>query len=79
MAPPDNNNYTERVAAAVAAAIQTAGTNANQVAKSTGIPQATLSRRLNGSPFHVGELDKIAKHLGVPVEQFTAPERQDAA
>jgi predicted transcriptional regulator len=77
MAPP-HNTYAERVAAAVTAAIQAAGTNANQVAKATAIPQATLSRRLNGSPFTVNELDKIARHLGVPVEQLTAPARNAA-
>jgi hypothetical protein len=77
MAPTDNT-YTQRVAAAVAAAIKTSGTTANAVAAGTGIPQATLSRRLNGSPFHVGELDKIATHLNIPVEQLTAPTRTAA-
>jgi transcriptional regulator with XRE-family HTH domain len=75
----NSDTYTERVAAAVGAAIEAAGTSANAVAKGTGIPQATLSRRLNGSPFHVGELDRIANYLGIQVEQFTAPARQDDA
>jgi transcriptional regulator with XRE-family HTH domain len=77
MAPPDT--YTQRVAAAVQAAIDQAGTTAHAVAKGTGIPQATLSRRLTGnSSFLIRELDQIAQHLHVPVEQLTAPTRNAA-
>jgi hypothetical protein len=65
--------YTEAVRVAVKEAIAQAGTTANAVAAGTGIPQATLSRRLNGSPFLVSELDLIANHLRIPVVQLTAP------
>lgn len=73
--------YTERVAAAVAAAIEQAGTSANAVAEGAGIPQATLSRRLNGhASFLIRELEQIANYLAIPVEQLASPARQvDAA
>lgn len=65
-----HNNHTEAVTAAVRAAIETAGTTANAVAKATGIPQATISRRLAGSPFTVNELGAIADHLGITLQQL---------
>jgi transcriptional regulator with XRE-family HTH domain len=67
------------VAAAVAAAIAQAGITYQAVAKGTGIPQATLHRKLNEHvSFNVRELDQIANYLGVPVEQLTAPARNAA-
>lgn len=65
-----SNNHTEAVVTAVRAAIEAAGTTANAVAKATGIPQATMSRRLTGSPFTVNELGAIADHLGVTLQQL---------
>lgn len=70
-----SDSYTEQVAAAVQSAITAAGTSVNAVARGTGIPQATLWRRVNGSPFLVSELESIARHLRIPVSHLTAPER----
>lgn len=71
-----SNSYSEQVAAAVQSAITAAGTSVNKVSTGTGIPQATLSRRINGfTPFTVSELESIAHHLGIPVEQLSAPMR----
>lgn len=77
MAPTDT--YPEAVREAVKSAIAAAGTTPNAVAAGTGIPQATLSRRMNGAPFLVSELDQIARFLGVPVEDLAAPTRKVAA
>lgn len=78
MAPPPS--YTERVAAAVAAAITEAGITYQAVAKGTGIPPATLHRKLNEhAAFNVRELEQIAMYLSIEVERLSAPARQDAA
>jgi predicted transcriptional regulator len=77
MAPTPS--YTERVAAAVAAAIAEAGITYQSVAHGSGIPPTTLHRKLNEhTAFNVRELEQIAKYLGIEVEQLTAPAR-DAA
>jgi predicted transcriptional regulator len=65
-----SNTHTEAVTAAVKSAIEAGGTTANAVAKATGIPQATMSRRLTGSPFSVNELGAIADHLGITLQQL---------
>jgi Zn-dependent peptidase ImmA (M78 family) len=69
-----NTSYPDAVAAAVRAAIDAHETTVNAVALGIGMTRNTFLRRLNGS-FTVTELDRIATHLGVPVEQFTAPRR----
>lgn len=77
MAPTPS--YTERVAAAVAAAIAAAGITYQATAKGTGIPQATLHRKLNEHvPFNARELEQIARYLGIEVETLAAPTRTAA-
>lgn len=51
------------------------------LSESTGIPIATLNRRLSSrSPFTVDELDLIAQHFGVTVaDLLTAPPRGEVA
>lgn len=51
------------------------------LSESTGIPIATLNRRLSGrTPFTVDELDLIAHHFGVSVaDLLTAPSRGEVA
>lgn len=63
---------TEQVAAAVEAAMTTAGIGKDKLAERSGIPQTTLKRRLlGGSPgFTVDELERIASALGVEPESF---------
>jgi transposase InsO family protein len=73
MAPTDT--YTESVREAVIRALAAAGASVNAVAAGTGIPQSTLSRRINGSPFTLPELHRIAEHLGIPVGQLSDPQR----
>jgi uncharacterized protein (DUF2384 family) len=73
MAPTDT--YTESVRVAVIRAIAAAGTSVNAVAAGTGIPQATMSRRVNGSPFSLPELSRIAQFLDIPVGQLSDPQR----
>ena len=56
-------------AAAVRAAIESAGLSEVEAARRAGIPQSTLSRRLLGNPpgFTVTELSLLAAVLGVEV------------
>jgi transcriptional regulator with XRE-family HTH domain len=54
-----------RVAKEVQRRITIAGISFRDLATTTGIPRATLSRRLNGmKAFDLDELDKIASVLG---------------
>jgi len=54
-------------AAAIAQVVEdlrtAAGTPEAQLSEATGIPRATLQRRLKGSPFTVTELDAVATAL----------------
>lgn len=62
------DTLTTRTAAAVSAAIEAAGQTQLGVSEATGIPRATLIRRLRGlSPFTVAELEKIAEVLDTRV------------
>jgi lambda repressor-like predicted transcriptional regulator len=68
--------FTGAVRQAVKAAIAESGATLAAVSEGTGIAQSSLSRKLNTpSPFTVTELDLIARYLGVPVEQLSAPGR----
>jgi hypothetical protein len=75
--PPKGTPYQLAVAAAVEAAIADAGTTYSKVAIATGITQPTLHRRLKVKPgsFKMEELELIADHLRIPVEQLSVPER----
>lgn len=67
------------VATHIAEAIRSAGETQMTIAQATGIPQATLSRRLNGlTPFTVAEIGAIASVLGVDYGFLAAPEAQSA-
>lgn len=73
-------SYAERVATAVRTAIADADTSLTSIASASGVPQATLTRKLTtDAPFNVRELDFIARALGIPVETFTAPQQAAAA
>lgn len=66
------NDYAKQVARVVADALERANLSQRHVAHSTGIPPATLSRRLNGvTPFVITELYSIARVLDVPVDTLT--------
>jgi lambda repressor-like predicted transcriptional regulator len=68
--------FTGAVRQAVKAAIAESGATLAAVSEGTGIAQSSLSRKLNTpAPFTVTELDLIARHLGIPVEQLSAPGR----
>ena len=64
-------------AAAVRAAIESAGLSEVEAARRAGISQSTLSRRLLGNPpgFTVAELSSLASLLGVDASSLI---RQDA-
>lgn len=73
----DTNPHTaQRVARAVAAAMEAGGWSEKALAESTGIPRVTLRRRLAGSAFNVAELAAIASVLETTVVALVA---EDAA
>ncbi|MGV3564209.1 MAG: helix-turn-helix domain-containing protein [Nocardioides sp.] len=66
MATPEQ--VSRRLAAVVSTAIQDAKRSQRSIAEETGIPIATLSRRLTGhSPFTIPEVAAIADAIGVSV------------
>lgn len=66
--PPAATTPTIRVAANVTAAMESQGIAVRTLAERTGIARMTLSRRLTGhSDFTIGELDAVARVLGVTV------------
>lgn len=59
------------IAAAVRDTLRESGVTQAELGAATGIPQATLSRRLAGlTPFNAAELGLIAAHLGLKVSDF---------
>jgi hypothetical protein len=65
-----SQHLTGTIAENVRQAISAAGKNTNRVALSTGIPLATLQRRLKGietQSFKVNELELIANDLGISI------------
>lgn len=74
----DNPSMTPAaIAAGIRAALDRAGYSVNRTAELTGIPRATLTRRLLGlSPFNTTELASIASLLGL--DDFTTLVRQSA-
>ena len=73
----DTNHHTpQRVAQAVAEAMEAGGWSEKGLAEATGIPRVTLRRRLAGSAFNVAELAAIASALGTTVTALVA---EDAA
>jgi len=73
----DTNHHTpQRVAQAVAAAMEAGDWSEKALADATGIPRVTLRRRLAGSAFNVAELAAIAAVLETTVTALVA---EDAA
>ncbi|MDR0593714.1 MAG: hypothetical protein LBG60_10765 [Bifidobacteriaceae bacterium] len=69
-----SDEVTAHVAREVAAAIARADRSCAWVAKTTGIPNTTLGRKLRGHvPFNMVELASIAEALGVPASRFVPP------
>ena len=65
--PPTYAQLAKRaaiVARRVQQAVAAAGLSQRDLAAQTGIPLATLNRRLNGSPFIITELMAVADVLG---------------
>lgn len=77
---PATPTYTEAVAFAVAKALDAAGLSAERLERATGLSSTTTRRKLNlQAPFTVTDLDVIARHLNIPVEQLSSPSRTGAA
>lgn len=67
----DNNDVTHQVATAVRERITGRGETQLRVAEVTGIPRATLMRRLSGAvPFDVDELARLAAALDCDITDF---------
>lgn len=71
----DNNEYDRRVGVLVKEALDAAGVTITRAANETGIPYATLHRKLNPNtgrvtPFNAGELHTIALLLGCTEASF---------
>lgn len=71
----------QRAAAAVIGTMHRIGVTQDELAERTGIPQATLSRRLSGRGpgLNVDELDRISYALGVPYASLTGALTEKAA
>ena len=68
------------ISRAIAAALTEAGISLRSAADTTGIPVATLSRRLNGTtPFTTTELARMASVLGVAVSDLVSGAESDGA
>ena len=73
-------HVNERIAAAASAALRSKGISQRDAAARTGIPLATLSRRLTGqSPFIVTELELIASLVDLTLSQLLAQGEGNAA
>ena len=73
-----NTDLTEWIAKTVAQAILDSGASKLEVSEKTGIPYATLSRKIKGtSDFTWRELLAIAEFLGLSPARFTPPAFRD--
>jgi lambda repressor-like predicted transcriptional regulator len=71
-----NPTYTEAVAHAVAAALDAAGVSAERLDHETGLSSTTIRRKLNLlAPFNTRDLEVIARHLQIDIEQLSSPRR----
>lgn len=62
-----------KVATLVREAMAKEGISQRALSEASGIPLATLSRRLNGhTPFDLGELYAIAPHVGFKLSRLVA-------
>lgn len=75
----DTKNYAKTVAKAVSEAIKAGGKTQVEISTKTGIPRATLARRLSGlTPFTVAELAAIATELEIPLTYLVTPTKKQA-
>ena len=65
------DSTSTRISGVVNKMLEDAGVSQKRASDTTGIPRATLIRRLSGAtPFHTTELDAIAAMLGVNVSDI---------
>lgn len=75
MIQTDNDQYDRLVGLNVRDAIEAKGLSVNAAAKASGVPQATLSRKLDGlAPFNLRELRRLAQITGRKVRSFLPAE-----
>ncbi|MFI6215682.1 helix-turn-helix domain-containing protein [Nocardia brasiliensis] len=75
-----SQTWAEEVTARVRTAIDDAGKTGLQVSIETGIPDATLSRKLRALyPLSLTDIEKIADVLGVTPDEFMPPKQVRAA
>ena len=80
--PMEATNHPNRLEAVVAARMDELGLSIRKAAEMTGIPHATLSRRLKerGEPsFTVGELMRLADLFGITVSDIMTEFEKKAA
>jgi predicted transcriptional regulator len=63
----------------VAEMLDQAGISRKRASEVTGIPRATLLRRLNGASFQILELRAIAEMLGVTIAEIVSKAERPAA
>jgi transcriptional regulator with XRE-family HTH domain len=70
---------SEEVRAHLARLLEQRGMSGRQLARETGIPQPSLSRKLRGAaPLDVDDLEAIAGALGIPVADLVTPPGDDS-
>lgn len=55
---------SKQLADTLRAAISASGKSANEIAKSTGVPQPTITRFMAGADMRLSRAEKIAAYLG---------------
>lgn len=76
----DQHDATRGIASVASAALTEAGISQRDAAERTGIPLATLSRRLTGrTPFILTELEAIASLVGTTLTDLVARGEANAA
>lgn len=74
------DSTSHRICGVVNKLLEEAGVSKLHTSETTGIPRATLLRRLSGAtPFQTTELSAIAKLLEIPVSTIILAAEQDAA
>ena len=68
----DHMSTAARLAAAVAAALQTADISLRQAEEQTGIPRTTLRRKLRTGAFTVPEIEALASAAGTTAAALVA-------
>jgi len=74
------DSTSHRICGVVNKLLADAGVSQKRAAETTGIPRATLLRRLSGAtPFHTTELAAIANLLGINVSDIILAAENEAA